>query len=261
MPNNTNDLPPSVNHVFVDYENVHGVDPAIIGSKTAHVTLLLGAKQTKLDATLVEKMLHHAANVELVRLKTSGRNAVDFALAYYLGRAVLADPCGYFHVVSKDKGYDALIEHLRSKHIHVRRNDDFTTLTFSASPKSAPTPARPPVEPPAPAPAATAAPAPARPPTLAKTPAKQPAKAAPPPPKPASEKSYLETLEEQVLAHFHKPKTPRPGTKSKLVSFLLSHLGKKVVAAEVLELVDMMRQAGHLVIHDKGKVTYYLEPK
>jgi len=98
------DLPPPVNHVFVDYENVHDVDAAIIESKTVHLTLLLGAQKTKLDAALVEKLLHHANNVELVRLKSSGRNALDFALTYYLGRAVLGDPGGFFHIMSKDKG-------------------------------------------------------------------------------------------------------------------------------------------------------------
>jgi hypothetical protein len=87
---------------------------------------------------LVEKLMEHAASVQLVRLTSSGRNALDFALSYYLGRAVLADPTAYFHVVSGDKGYDPLIEHLRSRHIHARRHDDFTTLTFSG-PTRAPT--------------------------------------------------------------------------------------------------------------------------
>lgn len=214
--------------MFVDYENVHAVDPAIIGSKTVHVTLLLGAKNTKLDATVVEKLMQHAATVEMVRLKTSGRNALDFALAYYLGRAVLADPCGYFHIVSKDKGYDALIEHLRSKHIRARRHDDFTTLTFSVATK--PPAAAPPVPKP-----------------VAKS-----------PPKLKSAPTHLETLEARVLAHLHKPTTNRPRTKSKLISHLITHLGKKVTEAEVLELVEMLGQAGHLVVHNTGKITYRL---
>ena len=136
MHSETNELPSPVNHIFVDYESVHDLDLAIIGSKAVHLTLLLGAQKTKLDVTVVEKLLQHAATVELIRLKSSGRNALDFTLAYYLGRAVLADPRGYFHIVAKDKGYDPLIEHLRSKHIRVRRHDDFTTLTFSAPAKS-----------------------------------------------------------------------------------------------------------------------------
>jgi hypothetical protein len=230
MPNEINDLPLPVNRIFVDYENVREVDPAIVGSKTVHLTLLLGAQKTKLDATLVEKLMQHIATVELVRLNSSGRNALDFALAYYLGRAVLADPCGYFHIVSKDKGYDALIEHLRSKHIRVRRHDDFTTLTFSAVAKS----------PAAPAPVATSA-------------AKSPAK-------PKAQSSLLEAMEARVLEHLRKPATKRPGTRKKLVGYLIAHLGKKLPETEVLKLIEMMSQAGHLVSDDKGKVTYHLTP-
>ena len=224
----TDDLPPPVNHVFVDYENVREIDLSVIGNKTIHFTLLLGSRQTKLDVALIEKLLHHAANVELISLKSPGRNALDFALAYYLGRAVLADPCGFFHIVSKDKGYDALIEHLRRKHIRARRHEGFTTLTFSAATKP----------PAAASPVATLA-------------AKSPAQPKPP-------ANHLETLEARVLEHFRKPTTNRPRTKNKLVSHLITHLGKKVTEAEVLELVEMLGQAGHLVSDDKGKVTYHL---
>ena len=115
------DLPPPVNHVFVDFENVPKVDLAIIGARTVHLTVLLGPRQKKIDAALVEKLLENAANVEFVRLQSSGRNALDFTLAYYLGRAALADPSGCFHIVSKDAGYDPLIEHLRSKRIHTSK--------------------------------------------------------------------------------------------------------------------------------------------
>ena len=128
----SSDLPPPMNHVFVDFENVHHVDFTVLGNKAVSFTLLLGAKQTKLDVTLVEKLLEHAAHVHLVRLATSGKNALDFTLAYYLGRAVLADPTAYFHIVSKDTGFDPLIEHLRSRHIRARRHDDYANLTFSA---------------------------------------------------------------------------------------------------------------------------------
>jgi len=125
-----------MNHVFVDYENVHEVDPAVIGARSVSLTLLLGARQTRLDAALVEKLMEHAASVQLVRLTTSGENALDFALAYYVGRAAAADPTGHFHIVSKDTGFDLLIEHLRSRHIHAHRHNDFTALTFAESAKS-----------------------------------------------------------------------------------------------------------------------------
>lgn len=132
------DLPPPVNYVFVDFENVPKVDLSVIGKKSVSLTLMLGAKQTKLDTDLVEKMMEHASSVQIIRMTESGKNSLDFTLAYYLGRAVLAAPSSYFHIVSKDTGFDPLISHLRSRHINARRHTDFTSLTFSGPPKSPP---------------------------------------------------------------------------------------------------------------------------
>ncbi|MCC6880522.1 MAG: NYN domain-containing protein [Verrucomicrobiales bacterium] len=127
-----------MNHVFVDFENVHQVDLTLIGAKGVSFTLMVGVKQTKLDTDLVEKLMEHSASVRLVKLKSSGRNALDFALAYYLGRAVLVDPTAYFHLISKDGGFDPLIEHLRERHIHVRRHVSCAELTFTWPGKTPP---------------------------------------------------------------------------------------------------------------------------
>src|SRR3954471_10219744 len=105
MPTATH-LPLPLNHVFVDFENVHTVDLSVIGSKAVSFTLLVGLRQTKLDVSLVEKLFEHAVSVQLVRLTSAGKNALDFTLAYYVGRAVAADPTGFFHIVSRDTGYD-----------------------------------------------------------------------------------------------------------------------------------------------------------
>jgi len=111
---------------------VHQIDLSVIGAKSVCFTLLLGARQTRLDVRLVEKLMEHAASVQLIRLTSSGKNALDFALAYYVGRAVAGDPAGYFHIVSKDTGFSPLVEHLKSRHVRAIRHDDFSTLTFSA---------------------------------------------------------------------------------------------------------------------------------
>ena len=131
-----NEIAPPLNHVFVDFENVQQIDVSVIGAKSVNFTLLLGAKQTKLDAGLVEKLMMHAASVQIVRLASSGKNALDFTLAYYVGRTVSADPAAYIHIVSKDTGFDPLVEHLRSRHIHAHRHDSFDTLTFSGTAKA-----------------------------------------------------------------------------------------------------------------------------
>ena len=135
MPAPPTDLPQPINHVFVDFENVHQIDLSIIGAKSVYFTLLIGARQKKVDAELVEKLMEHASSVQLIRLTSSGKNALDFALAYHVGRAVMTDPTAYFHIVSKDKGFDPLIEQMKSRHLRVHRHDDFSRLTFSFCPK------------------------------------------------------------------------------------------------------------------------------
>lgn len=223
----TNDLPPPINHIFVDFENVHDIDLTIIGNNTVHLTLLLGPRQTKLDAALVERLLENAAAVQLVRLSSAGRNALDFTLAYYIGLAVAADPTGFFHIVSKDAGYDPLIEHLRSKRIHARRHGDFSAFTFS-------TPAKPP-------PAVALKPKPSY--------------------KPSAQLplvAVMDGTETRVLEHLRKPTTTRPRTKTRLLSFLVALHGHKITEAEALSLVHNLSQAGHLAIDPKGKVIYQL---
>ena len=62
----TSELPPPMNHVFVDFENVHEVDLSIIGSKAVSFILLPGAKHTKLDAALVEKVFAERASLPAI---------------------------------------------------------------------------------------------------------------------------------------------------------------------------------------------------
>ena len=76
--------------------------------------------------------------MQLIRLSSSGKNALDFALAYYVGRAVSANPAAYIHIVSKDTGFDPLIEHLRSRHFQAHRHDSFATFKFSGTGKAVP---------------------------------------------------------------------------------------------------------------------------
>src|SRR5436190_3058463 len=226
MPSPLNTSRP-VHHVFIDYENVPRIDPAIIQSPAVTFTLLLGARQTKLDVDVVETLLKNAEAVNLVRLTSSGANALDFSLAYYLGRAVAADPLGTFHIVSKDKGYDPLIEHLRSRKVKVQRHEAFTSLPFARAPKVAP--------------------------LLSK-----PAVAAPlkPDPKPKPRPPLtVEELEVQVLERLRKLATQPPRLKPKLVSFLMNLSGKKFTANEIETLIANLCQANHLVIDDAGRVT------
>ena len=248
-PTHSNDLSPPMNHVFVDYENVHQLDHSVIGTKAVCFTLLMGAKQTKVDAVVMERIMERAATVQLVRLTTSGKNALDFTIAYYVGRAVITDPTGYFHIVSKDKGYDPLIEHLRSRHIRAYRHDDFSTLTLTGHPKP---PITPPATPPTATPPATPSP---------KTPRKTPSKASSKLPVAAQSKPQPKPpvdLLTKALAHLKKNTTNRPKRKKTLLSHLRDLKGKKATEADALDLVEKLCKAGHISIGDKDAVTYHV---
>lgn len=53
---------------------------------------------------------------------------------------MLTDPKGYFHIVSKDAGFDALVDMLKSRNAKVKGHEDWTTLNFQSTPKPSPAP-------------------------------------------------------------------------------------------------------------------------
>ena len=126
-------------HVFVDFENVPSVDLSPIADLPVLVTLLIGGVQNKLDTDFVEQIHAHAAKVRFVKLSASGRNALDLALAYYLGRAVVENGQPEFHIVSRDKDFEPLLTHLRAKNVKVSRSESFAALPFLSSSVPEPT--------------------------------------------------------------------------------------------------------------------------
>jgi hypothetical protein len=231
MPVIAADRPSPLNHVFVDFENVHEIDLAVIGNKAVSFTLLVGPRQTKLDVGLVEKLFEHAASVQLVRLASSGRNALDFILTYYVGRAAAFDPTGSFHIISKDTDFDPLVEHLLSKRIDVRRHDSFATLTFVDQVKKS---------------TRVSGVGAVKPKSRLKS-------------KGSSKIADERTI--RVLEHLGRPSATHPKNKKKLVSYLVAYFGHKITEVEALKLIDNLCLAGHIAIGEKDAVSYQLQLK
>src|SRR6185369_15922217 len=57
-----------------------------------------------------------------VQISSHGPSALDFHIAYYIGRLAAAHPDAYFHIISKDKGFDPLINHLKDQKIFCCRS-------------------------------------------------------------------------------------------------------------------------------------------
>jgi len=118
------------NYIFVDFENVQETDWERIANRPVKVVLLLGTQQKNLPVHLVRKLVKVGSQVQLVEVKRAGKNALDMILAHYVGAIRVKDPEGYFHIVSKDTGYDPLVGHLQDEGAFARRHSSFSEISI-----------------------------------------------------------------------------------------------------------------------------------
>jgi hypothetical protein len=116
------------NYIFVDFENVQETDLDRIANKPVKVWLILGERHKSLPLKLVKLIQKYPEQVRLVETGLNGKNALDFVLAYEIGVESEKDSKGYFHVLSRDKGFDALIRHLKAKDILAARHAAFSEI-------------------------------------------------------------------------------------------------------------------------------------
>ena len=127
-------------YIFVDFENKQGVDLRLVAGKPVRVLIVVGTK-SKVPLELVKQLMEHSAQVRLIETQVKGKNALDFVLAWEAGLQSAADPKGSFHIVSGDKGFDAMIEHMRFCGLEAARHESFASvppLEGSTAPAPAP---------------------------------------------------------------------------------------------------------------------------
>lgn len=112
------------NFVLVDFENVQPKRMSLLngGPFKVKVKIFLGASQTKLSSAIVREMQPFGADAEYIQIDGNGSNALDFHIAYYIGRLAVEHPDACFHVISKDTGFDPLIRHLRTQRVCCQRS-------------------------------------------------------------------------------------------------------------------------------------------
>ena len=123
-------------YILIDYENVQTKSLAVLHSTPNQAFLVIvfvGANQSKIPIELVSSMQGFGNKADYVQITGSGRNALDFHIAYYLGALTERDPAGYFHVISKDTGYDQLIKHLKGKKVNAARQKDLFEIPWLSS--------------------------------------------------------------------------------------------------------------------------------
>lgn len=224
-------MPDFTHYLFVDFENVQDVDLALVRGQPVHVTLLIGAKQTKMPMKLATQLHTFAAQVRPLEVGGSGRNALDLTLALYLGREIERHPTAHFVVISRDKDFDPMIAHLRASNCQVQRCPSFGDASCF-TPPTAKKPRLKKAPPPIPAP----------------TPAPVPARA-------VTDESALERRRQSVIEHLGNPTNRnRPRTRRSLVAWVQTSLhGSK---QDVASLLNYLQQKKVLTIDANDRVQY-----
>ena len=123
-------------YILIDYENVQTKSLSVLQgapNQEFQIMVFVGANQSKIPIELVSSMQSFGNKARYVQITGSGRNALDFHIAYYLGTLTEREPKAIFHVISKDTGYDQLIRHLKGKRIDVARQKDLFDIPWLSS--------------------------------------------------------------------------------------------------------------------------------
>lgn len=105
------------NYVLIDFENIVPENLDLLDQEWIRVYVFVGKNQTKLPFCVVKAIQKLGSRAQYVEMTGAGHNALDFHIAFYIGRISAADKDAFFHIVSNDQGFDPLVAHLKQEHI------------------------------------------------------------------------------------------------------------------------------------------------
>lgn len=100
------------NFVLVDFENVQPKNVGCLSGGPFKIKVFVGTNQAKVPLEMARALQAFGPDAEYIQIDGNGRNALDFHIAYYIGRLAAEHPNSSFYVVSKDSGFDPLIRTL-----------------------------------------------------------------------------------------------------------------------------------------------------
>jgi len=112
---------PEKKFLLIDYENVQPRNLDGLKSENWSILVFLGSTQASLPIEKVKALQSFGPDVEYIQSDGNGPNAIDFHIAYYVGRLAYQSPKATFRVMSKDTGFDPLMRHLKNKGVDCSR--------------------------------------------------------------------------------------------------------------------------------------------
>lgn len=212
-------------YLLIDYENLQPNLAIISNLSFIRVIAFVGATQKAIVFDFAYAMQRLGNRAMYIKSKTSGSNALDFHIVFYLGILVKRDPNAYFHIISNDTGFDPLIQHLRDRRLRVHRSARIEDLPFL--PKTITVVEQPSTPPVAVQPAAQA---------LSET---------------NSVQSTVDIFVQQVIEHLKRHPFSRPATLNRLRKHLIS-LAKQQLSLDEIENVTAMLFTENLISLEEG---------
>ena len=107
--------------MLFDSENVQPDSIEKLTHEHFRAIIFLGANQKRIDVEIVKSLQALGNGGEYIQITGNGPNALDFHISFYIGKYSEQIPDAYFHIISKDKGFDPLIKHLKENNIFCSR--------------------------------------------------------------------------------------------------------------------------------------------
>lgn len=131
-----------MHYILIDFENVQPANLDGLTKGVHRIRVFVGASQSKISFETARALQAFGDAAEYVQITGSGHNALDFHIAYYLGRLTAEQPRAQFTIVSKDTGFDPLVKHMTANGYACRRVASIGAAVGQAPKAEKPAPAR-----------------------------------------------------------------------------------------------------------------------
>lgn len=126
-------------YVLIDFENVQPSGLGSLKPNEFHIKVFAGAHQNKVELGLAQALQPFGSDAEYIQVVGTGKDALDFHIAFYIGRLSMEQPGASFTIVSRDTGFDPLVKHLAKLGIACKRTG---SISGSAQVKAQPVAAK-----------------------------------------------------------------------------------------------------------------------
>ena len=108
---------------LIDFENVHdsGLNGVTYLKETDDVFIFYSMKSEHMSFDTHVSIMKSAAKVKYIKLRRSAKNYLDFQLVTHLGYLIGSGQPGPYFIISKDTGYDSVLDYWKDHGVTVTR--------------------------------------------------------------------------------------------------------------------------------------------